>query len=129
VGLKALLYFEVVTTIALIIGLVVINILKPGVGMHINAATLDTKQVEGYITQSKSQSVTEFLLNIIPENIVNALSNSNLLQVLFFAVLLGLALSKIKEKATPLLKVIQSFEDGLFTIIKIIMKGGHHWEH
>ncbi|GAB2839624.1 C4-dicarboxylate transporter DctC [Ferruginibacter profundus] len=122
VGLKALLYFEVVTTLALIIGLVVINFLKPGVGMHINAATLDAKQVEGYITQSKSQSVTDFLLNIIPENIVNALSNSNLLQVLFFAILLGLALSKIKEKATPLLKVIQSFEDGLFTIIKIIMK-------
>jgi len=122
VGLKALLYFEVVTTLALIIGLIVINILKPGVGMHINATTLDAKQVEGYITQGKSQSVTDFLLNIIPENIVNALSNSNLLQVLFFAVLLGLALSKIKEKATPLLKVIQSFEDGLFAIIKIIMK-------
>jgi aerobic C4-dicarboxylate transport protein len=122
VGLKALLYFEVVTTLALIIGLIVINILKPGVGMHINAATLDAKQVEGYITQSKSQSVTDFLLNIIPENIINALSNSNLLQVLFFAVLLGLALSKIKEKATPLLKVIQSLEDALFAIIKIIMK-------
>lgn len=122
VGLKALLYFEVVTTLALIIGLVVINILKPGVGMHINPATIDAKQVEGYITQGKSQSVTEFLLNIIPENIINALSNSNLLQVLFFAILLGLALSKIKEKATPLLMIIQSLEDGLFAIIKIIMK-------
>jgi aerobic C4-dicarboxylate transport protein len=122
VGLKALLYFEVVTTIALIIGLLVINILKPGAGMHINPATLDTKQVETYITQSKSQSVIDFLLNIIPDNIVNALSNSNLLQVLFFAVLLGLALSKIKEKATPLLKVVQSFQDGLFAIIKIVMK-------
>ena len=66
VGLKALLYFEVVTTLALIIGLIVINILKPGVGMHINATTLDAKQVEGYITQGKSQSVTDFLLNIIP---------------------------------------------------------------
>jgi len=122
VGLKALLYFEVVTTIALIIGLVVINILKPGVGMHIDTASLDTKAVEGYITQSKSQSVSEFILNIIPENIVNALANSSLLQVLFFAVLLGLALSKIKEKALPLLKGIQSLEYGLFAIIKIIMK-------
>lgn len=122
VGLKALLYFEVVTTLALIIGLIVINILKPGAGMHVNAASLDAKQVEGYITQGKSQTVTEFLLNIIPENIINALSNSNLLQVLFFAVLLGLALSKIKEKATPLLKVAQSLEDALFTIIRIIMK-------
>ena len=122
VGLKALLYFEVVTTLALIIGLIVINLLKPGVGMHVSLDTLDAKPVEAYITQSKSQTVWEFILNIIPENIVNALSNSNLLQVLFFSVLLGIALSKIKEKATPLLKGIQSLEDALFAIIKIIMK-------
>ena len=122
VGLKALLYFEVVTTLALIIGLIVINLLKPGVGMHVNLDTLDAKPVEAYITQSKSQTVLEFILNIIPENIVNALSNSNLLQVLFFSVLLGIALSKIKERATPLLKGIQSLEDALFAIIKIIMK-------
>ena len=122
VGLKALLYFEVVTTLALIIGLIVINLLKPGVGMHVNLAVLDAKPVEAYITQSKNQTVWDFILNIIPENIVNALSNSNLLQVLFFSVLLGVALSKIKEKATPLLKGIQSLEDALFAIIKIIMK-------
>ena len=122
VGLKAILYFEVVTTLALIIGLVVINVLKPGVGMNIDPATLDTKSVENFITESKSQSVGDFFLHIIPENIVNALSTSNILQVLFFSVLLGFALSKIGEKATPLLKGIQSLEDGLFAIIKIIMK-------
>jgi len=122
VGLKAILYFEVVTTFALIIGLVVINILKPGVGMNIDPATLDTKSVENFITEGKSQTVTEFLMHIIPDNIVNALSTSSILQVLFFAVLLGFALSKIGEKATPLLKGIQSLEDGLFAIIKIIMK-------
>jgi aerobic C4-dicarboxylate transport protein len=122
VGLKAILYFEVVTTLALIIGLVVINILKPGVGMNIDPASLDTKSVENYITESKSQSVSDFFLHIIPENIVNALSTSNILQVLFFSVLLGFALSKIGEKATPLLKGIQSLENGLFAIIKIIMK-------
>lgn len=122
VGLKAILYFEVVTTIALIIGLVVINILKPGVGMNIDPATLDTKSVENFITESKSQSVTEFLMHIIPDNIINALSTGSILQVLFFAILLGFALSKTGEKATPLLKGIQSLEDGLFTIIKIIMK-------
>ena len=122
VGLKAILYFEVVTTLALIIGLIVINLLKPGVGMNIDPATLDTKSVESFITESKSQSVTEFLLHIIPDNIVNALSTGSILQVLFFSVLLGFALSKIGEKATPLLKGIQSLEDGLFTIIKIIMK-------
>jgi aerobic C4-dicarboxylate transport protein len=122
VGLKAILYFELVTTLALIIGLLVINVLKPGVGMNIDPATLDTKSVEHFITESKSQSVEDFLLNIIPDNIVNALSTSNILQVLFFSVLLGFALSKIGEKAAPLLKGIQSLEDGLFMIIKFIMK-------
>ena len=122
VGLKAILYFEVVTTLALIIGLIVINVLKPGVGMNVDAASLDTKSVENYITESKNQSVGDFLLHIIPENIVNALSTSNILQVLFFSVLLGFALSKIGEKAAPLLKGIQSLEHGLFAIIKIIMK-------
>ena len=122
VGLKAILYFEVVTTIALLIGLLVINILKPGVGMHVDVATLDTKSVEGFITESKNQSIADFILHIIPENIVNALSNSNLLQVLFFSVLLGFALSAIKEKATPLLNGIKSLESGLFAVIKIIMK-------
>jgi aerobic C4-dicarboxylate transport protein len=122
VGLKAILYFEVVTTLALLIGLLVINVLKPGVGMNIDPATLDTKSVENYITESKSQSVGDFLMHIIPENIVNAISTSNILQVLFFSVLLGIALSKIGDKAAPLLKGIQSLETALFAIIKIIMK-------
>lgn len=122
VGIKAILYFEVVTTLALIIGLIVINVLKPGVGMNVDPASLDTKSVENFITESKSQSVGDFLLHIIPENIVNALSTGSILQVLFFSVLLGFALSKIGEKAAPLLKGIQSLEDGLFMIIKFIMK-------
>ena len=122
VGLKAILYFEVVTTIALIIGLIVINVLKPGAGMNVDPASLDTKAVESYIVESKSQTVGDFLLHIIPENIVNALSTGNILQVLFFSILLGFALSKIGEKAAPLLKGIQSFETALFAIIKIIMK-------
>lgn len=122
VGLKAILYFEVVTTLALIIGLLVINVLKPGVGMHVDPASLDTKSVENFITESKSQSVGDFLLHIIPENIVNALSTGSILQVLFFSILLGFALSKIGEKAAPLLKGIQSLEDGLFMIIRFIMK-------
>lgn len=122
VGIKAILYFEVVTTLALIIGIIVINVLKPGVGMNVDPATLDTKAVESYITESKGQSVPDFLLHVIPDNIVNALSTSNILQVLFFSVLLGFALSKIAEKAAPLLKGIQSLEYGLFAIIKIIMK-------
>lgn len=122
VGLKAILYFEVVTTIALIIGMIVINILQPGKGMNIDPASLDASSVNNYISESKSQTVGDFLLHIIPENIVNAISTGNILQVLFFSVLLGFALSKIGEKAGPLIKGIQSLEDALFTIIKFIMK-------
>lgn len=122
VGIKALVYFEVVTTIALIIGLVVINLLQPGSGMNVDANTLNAKEAAVYISQGKSQTPADFLLNIIPENIVNAIANNNLLQVLFFSVLIGFALSKIKEKALPLLNVIQSLEDALFGIIKMIMK-------
>jgi len=122
VGIKAIIYFEIVTTLALIIGLVVINILKPGVGMNVDPSTLDAKSVETYLTQSKSYNVQDFLLHIIPENIVNALSTGDLLQVLFFSVLFGFALSKIGEKAKPLFLVIKSFESGLFAVIKIIMK-------
>ena len=122
VGLKAILYFEVVTTISLIIGLLVINILKPGAGMNVNIATLDATPIQGYVTESKSHGAVDFILNIIPDNIINALSNSSLLQVLFFSVLLGFALSKMGERSAPLLKGINSFEEALFIIIKWIMK-------
>lgn len=122
VGIKAIVYFEVITTLALIIGLVVINVLKPGVGMNIDPATLDPQAVAEYVTKGKSTTTVEFLLHIIPENIVNALSTGNLLQVLFFSVLFGIALSKIGAKAQPAMLLIKSLESGLFAVINIIMK-------
>jgi aerobic C4-dicarboxylate transport protein len=122
VGIKAIIYFEIVTTFALMIGLLIINILKPGVGMNINPATLDLKAVESYITAKKSTGVQDFILNIIPDNIINALSAGNLLQILFFAILLGFALSKIGPKAKPFLGGLKSIEDALFAVIKIIMR-------
>jgi len=122
VGVKAIVYFEVITTLALIIGLVVINVLKPGVGMNIDPATLDPQAVSEYVTKGKSTNTVDFLLHIIPENIVNALSTGNLLQVLFFSVLFGIALSKIGAKALPAMQLIKSLESGLFAVINIIMK-------
>ena len=122
VGIKTIVYFEIVSTIALLIGLVVINILKPGTGMNIDPLTLDMKAVEGYMNHSKSVGVQEFIMNIIPDNIVNALANGNILQVLFFSILLGFALSKIGIKAKPFLVVLKSFENSLFAIIRIIMR-------
>jgi aerobic C4-dicarboxylate transport protein len=122
VGLKAVIYFEVVTTFALIIGLVVINVLKPGVGMNIDSSTLDVKSAEAYITKSEAGNWQDFILHIIPESIFNALATNNLLQILFFSILLGFALSKIGEKAKPLLSGIKSLESALFAVIRIIMK-------
>ncbi len=122
VGLKAILYFEIVSTFALIIGLVVVNILKPGVGMNADVSSLDTSTVASYIKPDTHDTLGSFLLHIIPENVVSAFSTGEILQVLFFSILLGIALSKIGGKATPLLRGIQSFETGLFTIIKMIMK-------
>jgi aerobic C4-dicarboxylate transport protein len=122
VGVKAIIYFEIVSTFALLIGLVVINIFKPGAGMNIDPASLDIKSVESYMTQSKTQSWQDFILNIIPDNIINALSNGNILQVLFFSILLGFAMSKIGPKARPLLVAVKSLEEALFAIIKFIMK-------
>lgn len=122
VGIKALVYFEVITTLALIIGLAVINILKPGAGMNINPSTLDATAVSAYVTQGRATSAVDFLLHIIPDNIINAISNGDLLQILFFSILFGIALSKIGEKARPLMNGIRSLETGLFAMINMIMK-------
>lgn len=123
VGVKALLYFQLSTMAAMLLGVVVINVVKPGEGMHVDPETLDTSEVSSYIVQSEHQGgVKDFLLDIIPENVFGALSSGNLLQVLFFAVLFGYGLSRIGAKAEPAIRVMQSFLDGLFAVIKMIMK-------
>jgi aerobic C4-dicarboxylate transport protein len=122
VGLKAIIYFEIVTTLALIIGLVVINVLKPGVGMNIDPSSLDVKSAETFITKTETSSWQDFLLHIIPESFINSMATNNLLQILFFSVLLGFSLSKIGDRAKPLLSGIKSLETALFGVIKIIMK-------
>jgi aerobic C4-dicarboxylate transport protein len=123
VGIKAILYFEVISTLALIIGLIVVNLFQPGAGMHVDPLTLDQSAVAKYVTTAKGgHGVVDFFMNIIPENIISALAEGNILQVLLFSVLLGFALSKIGEKAAPIMKGIKSLEAGLFGIIKIIMR-------
>ncbi len=123
VGVKALLYFQFSTIGAMLLGVMVINLVGPGEGMHIDPKTLDTSEVSSYIVQSEHQGgVKEFLLDIIPENVFGALSTGNLLQVLFFAVLFGYGLSRIGTKAHPAIRVMQSFLDGLFAVIKMIMR-------
>lgn len=122
VGIKAILYFEVISTLALIIGLIIVNLFQPGAGMHVDPLTLDQTAVAKFVKPAQSHGVVDFFMNIIPENIISALAEGNILQVLFFSVLFGFALSKVGEKAAPILKGIKSLESGLFGIIKIIMK-------
>lgn len=121
VGVKAIIYFEIFSTIALIIGLAVINIIKPGVGMNIDSSTLETSKVNQFIHQSKNHDSLSFFMNIIPENIVDALAKGEMLQILFFSILFGIALSKIGDVGKPIFQLIKSTEKGLFAIIKIIM--------
>ncbi len=120
VGLKAILYFEVMTTLALIIGLGLINLFHPGSHMHINPATLDASAITAKGTEHTS--AVDFLLHIIPETIVGAFTQSDLLPVLLISVLFGFGLSKTGAKAKPLLSGIQSLSQALFAVINIIMK-------
>jgi aerobic C4-dicarboxylate transport protein len=123
VGLKALIYFEVLTTISLILGLVIVNFIQPGSDMHIDPATLDASGVQGYIKQGEaSGGFVDFIMHIIPENILGAFAEGNILQVLFFAILFGIGLSKIGAKATPILNGLHSLTDGLFAVMRMIMK-------
>src|SRR5450631_1934542 len=108
VGGMALLYFEVVSTFALLIGLVVGNVVRPGNGFNVNPANLDAKAVADYSGQAKAQSITEFILHIIPTTVVDAFAKGDILQVVFVAILFGLALSALGDRAKALVALLDS---------------------
>ena len=122
VGGMALLYFEVVSTFALLIGLVVGNVVHPGSGFNVNVATLDAKSVADYAGQAKAQSVTEFLLHIIPTTVVDAFAKGDILEVVFVALLFGFALSAAGARAKPLVALFDSLTHVVFAITNILMK-------
>src|SRR5713226_2572248 len=122
VGGKALLYFEVVSTLALMIGLVVGNVVRPGDGFNLNSATLDVKAVADYAGQAKAQSVTDFLLHIIPTTVVDAFARGDILEVVFVALLLGFALSAAGARAKPLVALFDSLTHVVFAITNILMR-------
>ena len=123
VGIKALVYFEVVTTIALVIGLVIVNVVKPGAGINADVATLDASSVAHYAAPSdKPLSTVDIVLNIIPSNIVDALARGDILQVLLFAVLFGFALAAMGAKARTLVTILDQAVHGLFGIVGMIMR-------
>ncbi|MEO7599206.1 MAG: cation:dicarboxylase symporter family transporter, partial [Opitutus sp.] len=122
VGFKAILYFEIATTVALAIGLIVANVFQPGAGFHANAATLDAKAVATYTTAAQSLSTVEFLLNIIPKTFVGAFVEGEILQVLLLAVLFGLALGRLGEHARPVMNLLNEIARVFFGIVSIVTR-------
>ncbi len=122
VGIKALLYFEVVSTLALIIGLLVVHLIQPGAGMNIDASTLDTKGLATFTEGAKSHTAVDFLLNIIPTTVVDAFAKGDMLQVLLFSLLFGFSLAAMKDSGTEVLVFINKLSLVLFGIVETIMK-------
>jgi aerobic C4-dicarboxylate transport protein len=122
VGVKAIVYFEVVSTLALLVGLAVVNLVRPGVGFNADPATLDAGAVARYAAQAHEQSVTEFILNLVPDTFVGAFVGGDLLQVLLVALLTGFALLRLGARAQPLLEVLEVLSRVFFGMIALVMK-------
>lgn len=122
VGGKALIYFEVVSTLALIIGLCVGNFVKPGDGFNVNPATLDAKAVADYAGQAKAQNVSDFILHIIPSSVVDAFAKGDILQVLLISILFGFAVSAIGPRCKPLMELFEALTHAVFGVVNIVMK-------
>jgi aerobic C4-dicarboxylate transport protein len=121
VGGKALLYFEIVSTIALVVGLIVGNVVHPGTGFNVNAASLDAKAVADYAGQAKAQSVTEFLMHIIPTTVTDAFAKGDILQVVFISILFGFGLSSAGLRAKPVVAILESLTHVVFRVVNILM--------
>jgi aerobic C4-dicarboxylate transport protein len=121
-GGLALVYFEVMSTVALLIGLVVVNLLHPGAGMNVDPSTLNSGSLAAYTGPGKLQTLPDFLLNVIPTTVVDAFAKGEILQVLLFAVLFGFALQRLKERGAPMLVFIDGFSQVLFGIVGYVMR-------
>ncbi|MGA2242888.1 MAG: C4-dicarboxylate transporter DctA [Verrucomicrobiota bacterium] len=121
VGIKALIYFEIVSTLALAIGLVVVNVMQPGAGMNIDASTLDAKSLTTYTAAAKQQDAVGFFMNIIPASFADAFVQGNMLQIILISVLFGLALAQLPDRGKVIVEVIDSVLHGLFGIVRFVM--------
>jgi aerobic C4-dicarboxylate transport protein len=122
VGGKALLYFEIVSTLGLVVGLLVGNIIHPGSGFNVDAKTLDTRAVADYAGQAKAQTVTDFLMHIIPTTIVDAFAKGDVLEVVLVSLLFGFAMSAAGAYAKPLVELLESLTKVVFRMVNIVMR-------
>ncbi len=123
VGVRALLYFEVMSTFALLLGLIVVNLAQPGAGMNVDVATLDTAGIKSYTAAAgHSGSFVDFLLHMIPTSVVDALAKNDILQILVFATMLGIALSRMGRRAKPVVDFLEAFSNSMFLIVGMVMR-------
>ena len=122
IGLKAIIYFELLTTTAMMIGLLVGHFLQPGVGVNADPKTLNAGAVARYVDPKANHGAIEFLINVIPDQVVNAFAKGDILPVLFFAVLFGVALAKVGERGTTLVKILDQAGAAMFGVVGLIMK-------
>ena len=122
IGLRAMIYFEVVSSLALVIGLIVVTLVEPGVGINVDQAALDTNAVSSYSTAAKSLTAIDFVLNIIPITFVDAFAKGEILPVLLLSVLSGLALLQLGERVRPLVSLVDQAAQALFQIVGMIMR-------
>lgn len=121
VAIKGIIYFEVLTTIALVVGLVVVNLWQPGAGMNIDASALDTASIKKYVAQSHEAGIIPFVMNIIPSTMVGALAEGNILQVLLISVLFGCVLVKLGPIGKPVVDMLDSFSKVFFGMVGLVM--------
>ncbi|MDZ4365399.1 dicarboxylate/amino acid:cation symporter, partial [Brevundimonas sp.] len=119
---KAFAYFLTFSTLALIVGLIVANVVRPGSGMNVDPTTLDAGLVSGYTAKAHDSTIVGFLMDIIPETVVGAFAGGAVLQVLFFAILFGISLAAIGDKAKPVMTVLESASEAFFKLVAILMK-------
>ncbi|WP_213772713.1 C4-dicarboxylate transporter DctA [Bradyrhizobium sp. dw_78] len=121
VGIKAIIYFEVLSTVSLVIGVLAAEIVKPGAGLHVDPHSLNADLVAGYAHSAEQMTLQSFLLNLIPSSITQAFAQNNMLQIIVFAVLFGIVLSQIQQKVQPLLNIFDQLMIALFGVVRVVM--------
>lgn len=121
VGVKAVVYFEVASTIALLIGMVVVNVIKPGSGMNVDRSHIDGAAIATYTHAAKQHGMLDFLMSIVPNSIVGAFANGEMLPIIFFSVLLAISLAKLGPRTAPFVDMLDMFLQGMFGVVRIVM--------
>ncbi|MFM0482030.1 C4-dicarboxylate transporter DctA [Paraburkholderia strydomiana] len=121
VGVKALLYFEVASTIALLVGMVVVNVFKPGVGMNVDPSHIDGSAISTYTTAARQHGMLDFFTSIVPNSIVGAFANGEMLPIIFFSLLLAISLARLGPRTAPFVDMLDMFLQGMFGVVRIVM--------